>query len=82
MPQFRYAAVPPTEIRAFRSLLDAVIEFMPSPLDIPAIKGIDLEGNEVERHSSDEEPFSALAFKIMSDPFIGKLAFSACIQEA
>ena len=61
--------------RGVQKLLDAVIEFMPSPLDIPAIKGVDMEGNEVERHSSDEEPFSALAFKIMADPFVGKLAF-------
>ena len=61
--------------KGVQKLLDAVIEFMPSPLDIPAIKGVDLEGNETERHSSDEEPFSALAFKIMSDPFVGKLAF-------
>ena len=56
-------------------MIDAVVEFMPSPLDIPAIKGTDLDGNEVERHSSDEEPFAALAFKIMTDPFVGKLAF-------
>ena len=56
-------------------MLDAVIEFMPSPLDIPAIKGQDMDGNEVERHSSDDEPFSALAFKIMTDPFVGKLAY-------
>ncbi len=48
---------------------------MPSPLDIPPIKGVDLDGNEVVRHSSDEEPFSALAFKIMTDPFVGKLAY-------
>ncbi len=48
---------------------------MPAPTDIPAIKGVDLEGNEIERHSSDDEPFSALAFKIMTDPFVGKLAF-------
>ena len=48
---------------------------MPSPLDIPPIKGVDLEGNEVVRHSSDDEPFSALAFKIMTDPFVGKLAY-------
>ena len=48
---------------------------MPSPLDIPAIKGVDLDGNEIVRHSSDEEPFAALAFKIMTDPFVGKLAF-------
>jgi len=61
--------------KGVQKLLDAIIEFMPSPLDIPAIKGTDLEGNEVERHSSDEEPFSALAFKIMADPFVGKLAF-------
>ncbi len=61
--------------KGVQKLLDAVVEFMPSPLDIPAIKGVDLEGNEVERHSSDEEPFSALAFKIMTDPFVGKLAY-------
>ena len=61
--------------KGVQKLLDAIIEFMPSPLDIPAIKGTDLDGNEVERHSSDEEPFSALAFKIMADPFVGKLAF-------
>ncbi len=61
--------------KGVQKLLDAVIEFMPSPIDIPAIKGTDMDGNEVERHSSDEEPFSALAFKIMADPFVGKLAF-------
>ncbi|MFW5675561.1 MAG: elongation factor G, partial [Acetivibrio ethanolgignens] len=61
--------------KGVQKLLDAIIEFMPSPLDIPAIKGVDLDGNETERHSSDEEPFSALAFKIMADPFVGKLAF-------
>ncbi len=61
--------------RGVQKLLDAVVEYMPSPIDIPAIKGVDLEGNEVERHSSDDEPFSALAFKIMADPFVGKLAF-------
>ena len=61
--------------KGVQKLLDAVIEFMPSPLDIPSIKGVDMEGNEIERHSSDEEPFSALAFKIMADPFVGKLAF-------
>ena len=48
---------------------------MPSPLDVPAIKGVDLDGNEVERRSSDEEPFAALAFKMMTDPFVGKLAY-------
>ena len=56
-------------------LLNAVIEFMPAPTDIPSIKGTDMDGNEVFRHSSDEEPFAALAFKIMTDPFVGKLAF-------
>ena len=61
--------------KGVQKLLDAVLEYMPAPTDIPAIKGVDLEGNEVERHSSDEEPFSALAFKIMTDPFVGKLAF-------
>ena len=61
--------------KGVQKLLDAIIEFMPSPLDIEAIKGVDEEGNEVVRHSSDEEPFSALAFKIMTDPFVGKLAF-------
>ena len=61
--------------KGVQKLLDAVIEFMPSPVDIPAIKGVDMDGNEIERHSSDEEPFSALAFKIMTDPFVGKLAF-------
>ena len=61
--------------RGVQKLLDAVIDYMPAPTDIPAIKGVDMEGNEVERHSSDEEPFSALAFKIMADPFVGKLAF-------
>ena len=61
--------------KGIQKLLDAIIEYMPSPLDIPPIKGVDLEGNEVVRHSSDDEPFSALAFKIMTDPFVGKLAF-------
>ncbi len=61
--------------KGVQKLLDAVVEYMPAPTDIPAIKGTDLDGNEVERHSSDEEPFSALAFKIMADPFVGKLAF-------
>ena len=58
-------------------LLDAVIEYMPSPLDVPAIKGVDMDDAEIEleRPSSDDEPFSALAFKIMADPFVGKLAF-------
>ncbi len=61
--------------KGVQKLLDAILDFMPAPTDIPAIKGTDLDGNEVERHSSDDEPFSALAFKIMADPFVGKLAF-------
>ena len=61
--------------KGIQKLIDAIVEYMPAPTDIPSIKGVDLEGNEVERHSSDEEPFSALAFKIMTDPFVGKLAF-------
>ncbi len=61
--------------KGVQRLLNAIIEFMPAPTDIPAIKGVDLEGNEIVRHSSDEEPFAALAFKIMTDPFVGKLAF-------
>ena len=61
--------------KGIQKLLDAIVEYMPSPLDIPAIKGVDLEGNEVEKHSSDDEPFAALAFKIMTDPFVGKLAY-------
>ena len=61
--------------KGVQKLLDAIIEYMPSPLDIPPIKGVDLDGNDVVRHSSDDEPFSALAFKIMTDPFVGKLAF-------
>ncbi len=61
--------------KGVQKLLDAILEYMPAPTDIPSIKGVDLEGNEIERHSSDEEPFSALAFKIMTDPFVGKLAF-------
>jgi elongation factor G len=61
--------------KGVQRLLDAILEFMPAPTDIPSIKGVDMDGNEIERHSSDEEPFSALAFKIMTDPFVGKLAF-------
>ncbi len=61
--------------RGVQKLLDAILEYMPAPTDIPAIKGTDLDGNEIERHSSDDEPFAALAFKIMADPFVGKLAF-------
>ena len=61
--------------KGVQKLLDAIVEFMPSPIDIPPIKGVDMEGDEVVRHSSDEEPFAALAFKIMADPFVGKLAY-------
>ena len=61
--------------KGVQKLLDAILEYMPAPTDIPDITGVDDEGNEVIRHSSDEEPFSALAFKIMADPFVGKLAF-------
>jgi len=61
--------------KGVQKLLDAVLEYMPAPTDIPAIDGTDMDGNPMVRHSSDEEPFSALAFKIMADPFVGKLAF-------
>ncbi len=61
--------------KGVQKLLDAVLEYMPAPTDIASIQGTDMDGNEIERHSSDEEPFSALAFKIMADPFVGKLAF-------
>ena len=61
--------------KGVQKLLDAIVEYMPAPTDIPPIQGVDEDGNEVVRHSSDEEPFSALAFKIMTDPFVGKLAY-------
>ena len=61
--------------KGVQKLLDAILEYMPSPLDIPPIEGVDEDGNAVVRHSSDDEPFSALAFKIMTDPFVGKLAY-------
>ena len=61
--------------KGVQKLLDAILEYMPAPTDVPDIQGIDMDGNEVVRHSSDEEPFSALAFKIMTDPFVGKLAY-------
>ena len=62
--------------KGVQKLLDGVVEYMPAPTDIPAIKGIDpATGEETERHASDEEPFSALVFKVMNDPFVGKLAF-------
>lgn len=56
-------------------LLDAVVDYLPSPLDIPPVKGTDLNGNEVLRHTSDDEPFAALAFKIMTDPYMGQLTY-------
>ena len=61
--------------KGVQKLLDAIIEYMPAPTDVADIKGVDSEGNEITRKSSDDEPFSALAFKIMADPFVGKLAF-------
>ncbi len=62
--------------KGVQKLLDAVVDYMPSPLDIPAIKGTSVDGDEeLERHSSDDEPFAALAFKIVTDPFVGKLCF-------
>ncbi|MBV1960529.1 MAG: elongation factor G [Immundisolibacteraceae bacterium] len=61
--------------KGVQSMLDAVIQFMPSPVDVPAIKGVDDDENEGERGSSDEEPFAALAFKIATDPFVGTLVF-------
>ena len=61
--------------KGVQPMLDAVIDFLPAPTDIPSIKGIDEHGNEIEKHASDEEPFAALAFKIMADPFVGRLTF-------
>ncbi len=61
--------------KGVQKLLDAVVEYLPAPTDIPHIKGTDMDGNEIERISSDDEPFAALAFKIMADPFVGKLAY-------
>ncbi len=61
--------------KGVQAMLDAVIDYLPSPLDVPAIKGMDEQENEIERHPSDDEPFSALAFKIMTDPFVGQLVF-------
>ncbi|NTJ36826.1 elongation factor G [Vibrio vulnificus] len=61
--------------KGVQAVLDAVIEYLPSPIDVPAIKGIDENDNEVERHADDKEPFSALAFKIATDPFVGTLTF-------
>jgi len=61
--------------KGVQQLLDAIVDYLPSPLDIPSIKGETPEGEEEERHASDDEPFSALAFKIVSDPYVGKLAY-------
>jgi elongation factor G len=61
--------------KGVQPLLDSVVSYMPSPLDVPAIKGHDMDGNEIERQAKDSEPFSALIFKIMADPFVGSLAF-------
>ncbi len=61
--------------KGVQNLLDTVVDYMPSPLDIPAIKGLDADGNEVERRADDSEPFASLGFKIMTDPFVGQLTF-------
>ncbi|MEG1661012.1 MAG: EF-Tu/IF-2/RF-3 family GTPase, partial [Clostridiales bacterium] len=70
--------------KGVQQLLDAIVDYLPSPLDVPAITGVDKDGEPVVRHSSDEEPFSALAFKIMTDPYVGKLTFfrvySGCLK--
>ncbi len=61
--------------KGVQTLLDAVVDYLPSPLDVPAIKGVDLKGNEIERHATDDEPLAMLAFKVMDDPFVGSLTF-------
>jgi elongation factor G len=61
--------------KGIKLLLDAVIDYMPSPTDVESIKGVDLNGKDIERHPRDTEPFSALAFKVMTDPFVGRLTF-------
>ena len=61
--------------KGVQKLLDAIVDYLPSPLDIPDVRGVDKNGNEVTRKTSDEEPFSALAFKIATDPFVGRLCF-------
>ncbi len=61
--------------KGIKPLMDAVIDYLPSPLDVESIKGTDLNGNEAVRHPSDSEPFAALAFKVMTDPFVGRLTF-------
>jgi elongation factor G len=61
--------------KGVKLMLDAVIDYLPAPTDVESIKGTDMDGNEIERHPSDDEPFSALAFKVMTDPFVGRLTF-------
>jgi elongation factor G len=61
--------------KGVQPLLDAVIDYLPSPLDVPPVAGVDADGNEVVRHASDDEPFAALAFKVMADPYVGKLTY-------
>jgi elongation factor G len=61
--------------KGVQPLLDAVVDYLPSPIDVPSVKGVDLKGNEVERKSSDSEPLAILAFKIMDDPFVGTITF-------
>ncbi len=61
--------------KGVQPLLDAVVDYLPSPLDVPAIKGVDMKGNEIERHADDSEPLALLAFKIMDDPFVGTITF-------
>ena len=61
--------------KGVKLLLDAVLDYLPAPTDIESIKGVDKDGNEIERHPSDSEPFSALAFKVMTDPYVGRLTF-------
>ena len=61
--------------KGIKLLLDAVVDYLPAPTDVEAIEGVDMNGNEIKRHPSDNEPFSALAFKVMTDPFVGRLTF-------
>ena len=61
--------------KGIKLLLDAVVDYLPAPKDVEAIEGVDMNGNEIKRHPSDNEPFSALAFKVMTDPFVGRLTF-------
>ncbi|MEC4630689.1 elongation factor G, partial [Bacillus safensis] len=64
--------------KGIQELLDCIVDYLPSPLDVPHVKGINPKGEEEERETSDDAPFSGLAFKIMADPFVGKLAFFRC----